>query len=545
MKEQNLVTSTILLTATSLFTRTIGMISSIYLAQILGAQGMGIYELTMSLYMTAVIFASAGLCVTVSRMVAEALGQNQITSLPHIMGVALSIGLPLSFLVTLLLFSFAPFLATHLIHHPSAASGLRFLSLSIPFMACSSCFKGYFYATKKTIYPASAEILEQVVKLGLVMSLIKLYTPSHTLSLYSAVGLGLTIGEIVSWSYMLSLYIHEAKHFKKRSSYSASVNDSIDSYSRHPHSLKLTFLAFRSLLHKMLSIMLPIACISYLSCLFFSLENSLIPLSLKKYNDNLSASMSVFGMIKGMIMPILFFPSAFLTAFSTTLMPEIAKANVLKLHKRVTYTTSRVLQLTFILSILVVAIFMNYSDELGFVLYKSEEIGPLLRSLSIIVPFIYTEVIADGILKGLNEQVSCLKYSMIDSILRITLIYFLLPIKGIYAFVGITIISCILTSTLSFNKLLETTHLKFKLMSWLVKPAVAAAFSASYSRLIIYKLLRYSFGLTTKVVLGISFTVLLYIPLLFLIQTLSVEDLSWLKRQFRLFKTSLLVRHSS
>ena len=545
MKEQNLVTSTILLTATSLFTRTIGMISSIYLAQILGAQGMGIYELTMSLYMTAVIFASAGLCVTVSRMVAEALGQNQITSLTHIMGAAFSIGITLSFMVTLLLFSFAPFLATHLIHHPSAASGLRFLSLSIPFMACSSCFKGYFYATKKTIYPASAEILEQVVKLGLVMSLIKLYTPSHTLSLYSAVGLGLTIGEIVSWSYMLSLYIHEAKHFKKCSPYSASVNSSIGSYSRHPHSLKLTFLAFRSLLHKMLSIMLPIACISYLSCLFFSLENSLIPLSLKKYNEELSASMSVFGMIKGMIMPILFFPSAFLTAFSTTLMPEIAKANVLKLHKRVTYTTSRVLQLTFILSILVVAVFMNYSDELGFVLYKSEEIGPLLRSLSIIVPFIYTEVIADGILKGLNEQVSCLKYSIIDSILRITLIYFLLPIKGIYAFVGITIISCILTSTLSFNKLLETTHLKFKLMSWLVKPAVAAAFSASYSRLIIYKLLRYSFGLTTKVILGISFTVLLYIPLLFLIQTLSIEDLSWLKRQLRLFKTSLLVRHSS
>ena len=105
--------------------------------------------------------------------------------------------------------------------------------------------------------------------------------------------------------------------------------------------------------------------------------------------------------------------------------------------------------------------------------------------------------------------------------------------------------SCILTSTLSFNKLLETTHLKFKLMNWLVKPAVAAAFSASYSRLIIYKLFRYSFGLTTKVFLGISFTVILYIPLLFLIQTLSIEDLSWLKRQLRLFKTSLLVRHSS
>ena len=557
LKEQNLVTSTILLTATSLFTRTIGMISSIYLAQILGAEGMGIYELSMSLYMTAVIFASAGLSVTVSRMIAEALGQKQMSSLPHIMKVAFFIGLSLSFIVTILLFSFSPFLGAHFIHNTSAISGLRLLSLSIPFMACSSCFKGYFYATKKTIYPATADILEQVVKLCLVMTLIKLYTPNHMLSLYSAVGLGLTIGEIVSWSYMLSLYIHEAKHFKKLYSHSTSTSskeqkqlakfsdDSIPRYLCSSNQLRINLVSLKVLLHKMLSIMLPIACISYLSCLFFSLENSLIPLSLKKYNDNLSASMSVFGMIKGMIMPILFFPSAFLTAFSTTLIPEIARANVLRLHKRVTYTTSRVLQLTFILSLLVVAIFMNYSDELGFVLYKSEEIGPLLRSLSIIVPFIYTEAIADGILKGLDEQVSCLKYSIIDSIMRILLIYFLLPIKGIYAFVGITIISCILTSTLSFNKLLETTHLKFKLMSWLVKPAVAATFSASYSRLIIYKLFRYSFGLTIKVILGISFTVLLYIPLLFLIQTLSIEDLSWLKRQLRLFRTTLLLKHSS
>lgn len=557
LKEQNLVTSTILLTITALFTRTIGMISSIYLAQILGAEGMGIYELTMSLYMTAVIFASAGLSVTVSRMIAEALGKKLFSSLSHIMRVAFTLGLTLSFTATLLLFTLSPFLSEALIHNKTAASGLRFLSLSIPFMTYSSCFKGYFYATKKTIYPASADILEQIVKLGLIMTLIKLYTPNNTLSLYSAVGLGLTIGEIVSWSYMLSLYIHESKHLHiKATSSSLDVPptqtklsfleaSSSNSLKRQPSASTNDSTRFIYILRQMASILFPIACISYLSCIFFSVENSLIPISLKKYNDDLSASMSVFGIIKGMIMPILFFPSAFLTAFSTTLIPEIAKANVLNLTKRVTYTTSRVLQLTFILSLLVVAVLINYSNELGFVLYKSDEIGPLLRTLSIIVPFIYTEVIADGILKGLNEQVSCLRYSIIDSIMRITLIYFLLPIKGIYAFVGITIISCILTSTLSFNKLLETTHLRFKLTSWIIKPAIAAFFSATYSRLIIYKLLRYSFGLTTKVILGISMTVALYIPLLFLIQTLSIEDLSWLKRQLKLFKTTLLVKHSS
>ena len=150
--------------------------------------------------------------------------------------------------------------------------------------------------------------------------------------------------------------------------------------------------------------------------------------------------------------------------------------------------------------------------------------------LSLVVPFIYTEVISDGILKGLNEQVSCLKYSILDSITRVILIYFLLPVKGINALTAIMMTSCILTSTLNFNKLIEVTKIKMRPINWLLKPAIAAAFSGSYSRLIINKLFRYDLGLTSKVCLGIGLIIALYIPLLFLIKTLGKEDILWLKR---------------
>ena len=522
MKEQNLLVSTLLLTATSFFTRTIGMISSIYLSRILGSEGMGIYELVMSIYMTAVILASAGLCVTISRMIAEALGQGNEHHISHIMKVAFTFGLTTSFTACLLLFTFAPKLSQFFIHDTRATLGLRLLSFSIPFMTCSSCLKGYFYATKKTIFPASADIIEQIIKVILLICLTRVYASSSMTYTYGAIGMGLTIGEMVSWSYMLSLFFIVQKHRKSTSG---------------------TLPNKKELFLKLISILLPIACISYLSCILLSVENTLIPSGLKQYSGDYSESISVFGMIKGMVIPILFFPSAFLTAFSTTLIPEIAKANVLKLEKRVTYTTSRVLQLTFILSIFVVSTLINYGNELGFVLYKSAEIGPLLQTLSLIVPFIYVETIADGILKGLNQQVSCLKYSIFDSIIRVVLIYFLLPIKGVNAFIGITMLSCIFTSTLNFNKLLETTHLKLKPINWLLKPAVAATFSSCYSRLIISRLLRYSVGLTTKVYLGIALSIALYIPLLFLVETLSVDDLSWLKRQFKLLKHTLFTYH--
>ena len=165
MKEQSLMVSTLILTATSFFTRTIGMISIIFLSHILGAEGIGIYELTMSVYMTAVAFASAGLSVSVSKLVAEELGRNTSSNISKIMGIAFTFALSLSFFISALLFISAPYLAQHIIHDPQAYIGLRLLSLSIPFISCSSCFKGYFYATKKTVFPASADILEQIVKM--------------------------------------------------------------------------------------------------------------------------------------------------------------------------------------------------------------------------------------------------------------------------------------------------------------------------------------------------------------------------------------------
>lgn len=511
MKEQNLITSTLILTATSFLTRTIGMISSVFLSQILGAEGIGIYELLMTIYMTAVVFASAGLCVSVSRLVAEALGKNQVGNIAQIMRVAVSFGFVMSLLVSILLFISAPLVSNYFIHDNRAIPGLRLLTLSIPFMTCSSCFKGYFYATKKTAYPASADILEQFIKVGLLISLVNLYAPKGIVYAYGAIGIGFTIGEMTSWSYLLALFILDRRRAKK-----------------HPTSTATT--STKNVFIKLLGVLLPIASISYIGYVFLSVENILIPSGLKKYSGTFTSSISTLGILKGMVFPILFFPSAFLTAFSTTLIPEIAKANVLKHKKRVTYTTNRVLQLTFILSILVVAIFVSYGNELGFIIYKTAEVGPLLCILSLVVPFIYIEVVSDGILKGLNEQVSCLKYSMLDAITRVILIYFFLPIKGINALIAIIMMSCILTSTLNFNRLIVVTQIKMRPINWLLKPAIAAAFSSSYSRLIINKLFRYSFGLSSKVVLGIGLTILLYIPLLFLIQTLGQEDVLWLKR---------------
>lgn len=513
MKQQNLLISTILLTISSLLVRTIGMISMMFLSQILGSEGIGIYELMISLYMTAVIFGSAGLSASVSRMAAEALGKNKKASIFNIMVAAFSFALTAGLISAICLFIAAPWLADCFIQSQSVVSALRILSFSIPLIACSSCFKGYFYATRRTIYPASSDVLEQCVKLTLILILVKYYAPLGIRYTYQATATALTFGECFSFSYLCTLFILESKAFPKS-------HYALDNLSQT--------------LKKLLGILLPIALISYIGYLFMAMENLLIPRGLKQFGQSFSASMSLYGVLKGMVLPIIFFPSAFLTAFSTTLIPEISRANALGQKGRVKGTTQRVLQLTFILSILVVSIFLTYGNELGFVLYKTEAIGPMLQLLALTVPFIYTEVIADGILKGLDAQVSCLRYSLTDAVLRVLLLYLLLPFKGVNGLMGIMVFSSIFTSSLNFNKLLSVTHVTLRPVNYLLKPAIAAAFASSYSRLILNQFFRYSLGLTTKVILGILLMIIMYLPLLFLIKTISLQDLQWLKKQLSL-----------
>lgn len=503
LKEQGLITSTIILTFTSFFTRTLNMISIVFLSNLLGTEGMGLYHLIISVYMIAIVFASAGLSTSVSKLVAEELGQKHLHNASHVMSVSLIFSGILSVLVGTIFFLLAPFIAQTFVQDERATLSLRILSISIPFIACSSCFKGYFYATKKASLPASSEMLEQVIKVGLTLLILSLKNTNNQTYTYGLIGLCLTIGEIVSWSYLLSLYILSRRH----TLYTTE---------------RLT--SSKNIFINLLKTALPIAAISYVSCIFVSTENILIPSGLKKYGESSATSLSLYGMLKGMVIPILFFPSAFLTAFCTTLIPEIARANILKQKERVHSIISKVLQFTFMLGLFATSLFINYANEIGLVLYHNTEIGGMLRILALIVPFMYVEVVTDAILKGLGKQVSCLKYSIFDTLFRITTIYLFLPIKGISAFIGIMIISNITTSSLNFNKLLDSTKLKVQISNWILKPLVAALGGATFSKFILNMLFHYNVASTFRLVLGIILSGIIYFIILFSIEVVHKED---------------------
>ena len=406
----------------------------------IGAAGMGLYQLIFSVFILGITLCTSGVGLAVTRLVAEGRGTRGAIRR------CLVFALALSFAAGAALFFCADFISVKFIGDPSAAMPLRLLAPGLPFIAVCSCLKGYFLAIRNTIVPVGGEILEQIV--AIFASLILFGRISSPLS---ALMLGSTISEVSSCAYIVLLYL---AFVRKRGFSNKKVNG-----------------IFRSILH----IAAPVLFGSFFRSLLNSTENILIPRGLRKHGAGEKGALSQYGMMQGMVMPILYFPSAFLSALSMLLIPEMAEANARGERAAIQKAAERAFRFTLFFSFLVTSVLIVFAGDFGMLFYGSSEVGNILRVMAPIVPLMYVDSVVDGMLKGLDQQLYSLKYNFSDSVMRVILIAVFIPFFGIRAYMVILFMSEIYNAALSINRLLKVTAVEVDVVGWIITPAVCAA----------------------------------------------------------------------
>ncbi|MBP3930780.1 MAG: polysaccharide biosynthesis C-terminal domain-containing protein, partial [Peptostreptococcaceae bacterium] len=250
-----------------------------------------------------------------------------------------------------------------------------------------------------------------------------------------------------------------------------------------------------------------------------------IPSALRMAGTSIATSLSIFGMIKGMALPVINFPAVFLSSFATLIIPEISEANALNQKKLVNFIIGNVFRVTFIISIFASGIFIAFSNEIGLAVYKNKEIGTIIKILAPVIPVMYLERIMDGILNSLNKQVALLKINLFDMVVRIITIYFLIPLKGVIGFIMVIFISNILNFVLNTINVLKVTNLEFKIIQWVIKPIISITISV---------LLVGMFNMSLISKIGLS--LILYSIMLSLTRCIRIKDIRWLLDSFKLVK---------
>lgn len=494
MAQQSYVKNAAILTATGLALRAAGMFFRIYLAARIGAEGMGLYQLIYTVYNMAVTVATAGLSVAATRLSAQLLATDDAANARAAMRRVLALGLGLGLAAAVLLFAGAGLAAEWWLKDTRAALSLRVLAPSLPFMSVSACLRGFFLARRKVGPNSRAQIFEQIVRIGVVAACIDAALPYGEAASCAAVMLGSTVSEAASWAYMEWCYRRELRAVPRRA--------------RQPvHGLSAQLWA----------ILAPIAANQYLTGLLRTVENVMVPGCLALFTGDRAAALSQYGALKGMAMPVIFFPFSFLATISTLLLPEITEAHTQGRRAALERLISRVMLVTLALSVLAGGLFTQFAREIGLVLYQSEEVGFYLSVLGPLMPFMYLESMVDGILKGLGEQLSSFRYAALDSVVRMALIALLLPRLGMKGFLFVMLVSNLLTSLLNLHRLLTVTGLRVRWMRWVVKPVLSMICAGTACRFLLWPLAkRLCLPLLGWTIAGAAFTAAVYLLFLWL-----------------------------
>ena len=507
MKKATFIKNAFILTATSLLLRTIGIFFRIYMSNKVGAEGMGLYQLIFSIYVLGSTFATSGISTAVTRLVADELVCGTPKSVRHILHRAIALSLLIGAASTALIFFGADIISAYWIKDMRAVPALKILCFSLPSMGVSSCLRGYFIARRKVGNPSRAQILEQAVRIAVVMLLIDRFASMGIAYACMAVMIGDTVAEFASCGHMALGYFLDRRRLKKESFPSRSPKPA------YP------------VVRRLLSIAAPITAGRYLNSILRTIENILVPSCLAKYTSSKETGLSQFGMLKGMAMPLIFFPASFLNALSTLLVPEISSAAALGHKGTVNRAVKHTLHITLLASILISGVFTVFAKEFGLLLYGSEEVGFYLQVLAPLTPIMYLESVVDGILKGLNQQVSSLKYSVADSTIRIVLIFFLVPARGMEGFLFIMVLSNIFTSFLNLHRLLTVTGVKLAWGQWILKPILAITTAGAVALLLGRFLPFVHLSMLVWLIAGIACLCLIYGILLPLLGCITRDDL--------------------
>lgn len=490
--------NTLLLTLAAFVMRTVSVSFNVYLTNKIGADGIGLFQLIFAVYLTAITFASSGVRLAAMRLTAD----NRATGRKNdrqIMKYCFVFSLVCSIVTGAVMFAFSGLIGKMWIGDTRSIKSLRMLCYSLPFVSLSAALDGYFTSAGKLVRYTAVQLLEQVFKIGVTVFALKSAVSQGIEASCRAVTFGISAAEVFSLicSYGVYRFTSEKSENKEE---------------RKP------------IVSKLLKIAIPDGTGSQMRSILMTVEHLLIPVGFKKSGSNPGAALSTYGVIHGMSLPVLLYPSALLSSLSGLLVPEISSQHIAGNEKRISYMTARVLHLTLIFSIGTAGIMYFNADSLSNAVYGNSDAGFYMKILSPLIPVMYADMSVDGILKGLDQQVSYMKYNIIDASLCVVLVYFLVPALSVKGYILVIYISESINFFLSFRRLTKVSEVRLELFRDIFIPLLCVAAAG------IMKNIVFALCFSTSAVAEIIFSVICYFIFLFIFRSIDKEEIRWMKR---------------
>ena len=431
MSKNAIIKGTFILTATGFLTRFIGFFFRSFLSHTFGEEQMGLYQLIFPIYALCFSLSSAGIETALARCVAQKISLGKKKEADCILYQALAISLSLSLVLVFIVRKYASFLSIYVLGDLRCEELLRTLVLALPFSSIHNCICGYYLGQKKTKIPAVSQLIEQLIRVGAVYVTYQIMVRNGSSSSIWIAVLGIVIGESVS-----ALYC--ARYFASRPHMKPTLS---------------TIYQKRHLSKDLLGMAIPLTSSRILMNLLQSIESISIPLCLQKYGYTNSEALSTYGVLTGMALPCILFPTALTNSVSTMLLPTVAEIQAEDNLLRLKGLIRRVIFFGFGLGAVCGITFLLFGSLAGRILFGSTLAGDFMRTLAWICPFLYMNTTLLSILNGLGKANSSFVDNVCGLAVRISGVWVGIGMFGMNGYLWGLLISQLLVSLLCVSQL--------------------------------------------------------------------------------------------
>lgn len=419
-KKRAFLTGTLLLTGTGFACRVLGFFYRIFLSRTIGAEGLGIYNMIHPVFGICFALCAGSIQTALSQYIASHMDKGR-----SVFRTGLTISMIMSFVLSYLICRHADFLAAYVLMEPQCAPFLPLMGISVPFAAFHACINGYYYGMQKAKVPAFSQVVEQVIRMGLVFLIASTWMEKGGVITVHLAVMGHLIGEIASaiYTFLCICCCPPQPRLRPQPDSGSRSDDSDTFYSRLIASAA-----------PLMMLALPLMGNRLVLNILASAEAIWIPSRLQMSGLNSSGAFAIYGVLTGMALPFILFPSAITNSMAVLLLPSVAQAQAEGKKGSITASISLSLRYSLYMGILCIGIFTLFGEPLGVSVFHDNNVGRFIQILAWLCPFLYLATTMGSILNGLGRTRTTFIQNTAALLLRIGFVLFGIPRFGIWAY---------------------------------------------------------------------------------------------------------------
>ena len=402
--KQNIYRSAALVTVFSTVEKALSFFYRIVLSRIIGAEGLGIYQICLSVFAVFLTAASSGIPVTVSRLMAKNGAKNDIKGKNAAVTAGVVATLMFTVPMAVILF-FGRNLLGFLFTDDRCMNVFILLLPGLILTSIYAVMRGSFWGNKQFLPYSIIELLEDAVMV--VLGCILVYGVTDPVAGAERAAIAVLV------SYVFSFIVSLFWYFKKGGRFSNPKRQLKPLFSS---SMPITAMrTSTSVLNSAVAILLPV-------------------LLMNAYGLDNSEAISLYGVAIGMSVPILFIPSALIGSISVVVAPELAENYYKNKTALVKFDIEKSVKAAIFIATLIIPVLFVLGEEIGSVLYSNEMSGEIIQNCAFILLPMCLAMITTTVLNSMNCEKKTLLYYIIGAALMIVSIVALTRFVGVYSY---------------------------------------------------------------------------------------------------------------